>query len=121
MEDLPAIKVQNEELQLEQKIKFQITRRNDLSQWEVTHLLVTFKIKVRVMEDLIDKAQGVKDYKSDEEAKLELERLQQLKDQTFQDLQDFVREREKHHWRNWDKLKDTDSKFRLFLEEKLGQ
>ena len=74
------------------------------------------------MEDLIDKAQRAKDTtQTTAEAKAELDRLTRLRDQTYADLKIFVRDREKHHWREWDKLKDTDRKYAQYLEEVTGQ
>jgi hypothetical protein len=57
-----------------------------------------------MMEELIDKAQRLK-LRPDVELKLELQQMKKLRDQTFDDLQTFVKNREKFHWRKWDKWK----------------
>ena len=57
-----------------------------------------------MMEDLIDKAQRYK-LKPDVLLEQEIAELTALRDQTFKDLQEFVQNREKSHWRNWDKFK----------------
>jgi hypothetical protein len=35
-------------------------------------------------------------------------------------LHEFVREREKYHWREWDKLKQTDRKYTKLMEDATG-
>lgn len=41
--------------------------------------------------------------------------MKKVRDQTFVDLHEFVQEREKYHWRNWDKWKETNQKkFRYY-------
>ncbi len=57
-----------------------------------------------MMEELIDKAQRLK-LKPDAELELEMQQIKKLRDQTFDDLQTFVKNREKFHWRKWDKRK----------------
>ena len=34
-----------------------------------------------------------------------MQQIKKLRDQTFDDLQTFVKNREKFHWRKWDKWK----------------
>ena len=55
-----------------------------------------------MMEDLIDKAQRLRT-QPNSQLELELQQLKVLRDQTFEDLHDFVKQREKNPWRNWDK------------------
>jgi hypothetical protein len=56
-----------------------VERRDQISQWGYINLVISFRIKVRVMEDLIDKAQNT-NLKSDQEAQQELDHLRQLRD-----------------------------------------
>ena len=55
-----------------------------------------------MMEDLINKAQRLR-AQPNHVLEEEVSRLKLLRDQTFEDLHDFVRQREKNPWRNWDK------------------
>lgn len=47
--------------------------------------------------------------------------MKKLRDQIFDDLQTFVREREKHHWRIWDKYKyaagDTKPHLKMYRQD----
>lgn len=74
------------------------------------------------MEDIIEKAQkmgkdGGLQSQSDSDAKILA--LTKMKDQVFQDVQNFVQEREKTHWRNWDELKSKDDKYKEWMDDKL--
>lgn len=62
------------------------------------------------MEDLVDRVQRY-NLKPDKALEEEIKHLKKLRDQVFDDLQTFVREREKHHWREWDRYKyENDEK-----------
>ena len=39
---------------MEEKIRLQINRRDFLSQWGFNNYVISYRIKVRMMEDLID-------------------------------------------------------------------
>ena len=69
------------------------------------------------MEDLLDRVQRLK-VKPDKELSEEVQSLRRLRDQIFDDLQTFVREREKHHWRIWDKYKSVGGKTTLKMSNK---
>jgi hypothetical protein len=45
-----------QEVDLEWLIKQQIARRDELSQWGFNSYVISYTIKVRTMEDLVDKA-----------------------------------------------------------------
>ena len=51
-------------------------------------------------EDIIDLAQRVL-VKQDGKLEREMDLMTRLRDQTWQDLRVFVREREKKRWRSW--------------------
>lgn len=58
------------------------------------------------MEEVIDKAQKLDMQPwNQEESEAQLEKLRILRDRTFQDVREFVAEREKTHWREWDDKK----------------
>lgn len=90
---------------IERHLKAETVRRDELSQWGFGSYVISYKVKVRMMEELIDKAQRLK-LKPDKELKEEVQKLTVIRDQTFEDLHKFINSREKHHWRNWDKLKE---------------
>jgi len=52
--------------------------------------VISYRIKVRMMEDLIDKAQRLR-AQPNHVLEEEVSRLKLLRDQTFEDLHDFVR------------------------------
>ena len=87
---------------MEEKIRLQIERRDFLSQWGFNNYVISYRVKVRMMEDLIDKAQRLRQ-QPNKVLEDEVSRLKILRDQTFEDLHDFVKQREKNPWRNWDK------------------
>jgi len=71
------------------------------------------------MEDIIDKAQKMRkdgglESQSDSDAKIAA--LTKMKDQVFQDVQNFVHEREKTHWREWDEHKSKDPKYKEWMD-----
>ena len=59
------------------------------------------------MEDLIEKAQRSHNQPTNVERSREVERLRRLRDQMFDDVNEFVRQREKYRWRQWDKQRDS--------------
>lgn len=63
---------------------------------------MTMRIKVRLLEELIDKAQ-LNQVKPDQKLEAEIEVLRGLYDKSLADLNDFLSRREKTHWRTWDK------------------
>jgi ABC-type phosphate transport system auxiliary subunit len=58
--------------------------------------VIELKTKVHMMERLVDHAQKIK-AKPDSLLCKELDKLRAVRDQVFQDLSDFVTERETHH------------------------
>ena len=68
-------------------------------------------------EDIIDLAQRVL-VKQDGKLEREMDLMTRLRDQTWKDLQVFVREREKKRWRNW-QVRGFNYKPDVFNREKL--
>jgi hypothetical protein len=68
-----------------------------------------------MMEDLIDKAQRLHTQPNDL-LEQEMLQLKKLRDQTFEDLQDFVKQREKNPWRNWDKWRVVNKQKIQYVE-----
>lgn len=54
--DLAAKQYNKQVETLEEKIRQAIHRRDFLSQWGFNNYVISYRIKVRMMEDLIDKA-----------------------------------------------------------------
>jgi hypothetical protein len=48
--------------------------------------------------------------KSDQQLELKMVKMKQLRDQVYADLELFIHEREKVHWRNWDHYYEHDFK-----------
>ena len=88
--------------ELQSRIRTEIDRQIELNTWGFHNHIISYKIKVRMTEDIIDLAQKVK-LKPEQHQKRELEIMKMLRDQTYDDLVYFVKEREKHPWRVWDK------------------
>ena len=60
------------------------------------------RIKVRLLEELIDKAQ-LNQVKPDKMLEADIEVLRGLYEKSLLDLNEFLGKREKTHWRTWDK------------------
>lgn len=67
------------------------------------------------MEDLIDKAQRLHTQPNSQLEK-ELQQLKIIRDQTFEDLHDFVKQRERNPWRNWDKWRVVNKQRLQYFE-----
>ena len=80
---------------MEAKVKEQVERRNELSQWGFNSHVISYRIKVRMMEDIIDKAQR---YRLQPNADLEFEmwKMKILRDQTFEDLESIMNRKNLH-------------------------
>ena len=70
--------------------------------WGLTNVLMATKMKVRLLEELIDKAQ-LNQVRPNQELEQEIGILRQMYNSTLDDVQRFVSKREKIHWRTWDK------------------
>lgn len=70
--------------------------------WGINNLSMELRLKIRATEDIIECAQRL-EVKADEPTERELDLLKQLRDRTYADIRNFVNEREKKHWRLWDR------------------
>lgn len=64
-------------------------RNGELNTWGMNNYLISFRIKVRMTEDIIELAQKVQ-LKPEKNVKRELEILTMLRDQTYDDLKYFI-------------------------------
>jgi len=79
-----------------------MTIRKEYFTWGLTDVVIQFRLKIRATEDVIECAQKIA-VKADVKTENELVILKQLRDRTYDDIHFFVNEREKKHWRLWDK------------------
>lgn len=79
-----------------------MARKAQYFTWGITSLVMEQKIKIRATEDLIECAQRLT-VKPNVRTERELQILKTLRDRTYDDIYYFVNEREKKHWRLWDK------------------
>lgn len=87
---------------LQQRIREEMEVSAELNTWGFHNLVIEYKLKIRMTEDLIDLAQRVK-LKPDASLQYELKIMRQLYQQTYSDVQHFVEKRERKPWRTWDK------------------
>ena len=109
------------EADLQYKIKRQIQKRDELSQWGHNNQLVSLRIKVRTMEEVVEQAQRMhKKTMPREDLDSQLAKLRRLRDVTFDDLHAFVRKREQNKWRQWDKSNPNDkmSRFQVISQKR---
>lgn len=108
---VPALtKTEKQIIRVNKRIKKESEFNAMLDTWGVQSHVVTYTIKCRLMEDLIDCAQRCK-IRPDAQVERELYLMRRLRDQTWDDLTYFLREREKYPWRTWDSKK-LDLNFR---------
>jgi len=84
-------------------------KNEEYNQWGLHNYVISLQIKCRMMEDTIDLAQRLQ-LKPDWELEKKLEKLKHLRNQVFADLEFFINDREKVHWRNWDHYYQHDYK-----------
>ena len=86
--------------QLNTKIRQEYAKRTKINTWGVHNHIIELKIKIRMTEELIECAQRL-EVMPDAKTEKEMQVLKALRDQTYEDLQYFINEREKKLWRNW--------------------
>ena len=72
----------------------ELNRKFEFNTWGFHNYIISYRIKVRMTEDIIDCAQRLL-VKSDEKTERELGILKLLRDRTYEDLNTFVQKREK--------------------------
>ena len=86
---------------LEERIQKAIDRHYDLYTWAINDALMTETLRVRSMEHLIDCAQKLRYFGADKNLERELALAKEIRDQTWDDVKDYLSYREKQKWRNW--------------------
>ena len=96
-----AVKLQKRLEKVQARVKEQTDLNAELDSWGFNSHVISYVIKVRVLEDLIECAQKCT-IKPDVPVERELALMKALAKQTWEDIQYFLSERDKQKWRTWD-------------------
>ena len=81
----------------------------ELNSWGLSSYLTSYVVKIRLLEDLIECAQKCI-IRPDATVERELALMRRLQQQTWEDIQYFLEERDKQRWRTWDNPRNLSYK-----------